>query len=89
MQLAYLSGGPQRVADVVALGFMAAKAPAGGVGGPVSFGTPIERFPMLSPFRDCLTAEPISTSFRRLAIAQAQGIRDRLEGSALRLQLPK
>jgi len=33
LQLAYLAGGPQRVADVVALGFMAAKAPAGAQGG--------------------------------------------------------
>jgi uncharacterized protein (TIGR04222 family) len=85
LQLAYLTGGPQRVADVVALGFMAANAQtAGRVNSPASFGAPLELSPELRPFRNCLAAgDPVSTAFRRAAVAQASGLSDKLESMGL------
>jgi uncharacterized protein (TIGR04222 family) len=80
LQLAYLAGGPQRVADVVALGFMTAKASFGRFGAPLPADVPSEPAPALNPFRHCLSAgEPISPAFRRRAVAQAWGIRRKLE----------
>ncbi len=84
LQLAYLAGGPQRVADVAALGFMTAKASVGRFGTPAPADVPSEPAPALGPFRHCLSAgEPISPAFRRQAVAQAWGVRRKLEAMGL------
>ena len=85
LQLAYLAAGPQRVADVVALGFMAAGAPTGGSANAAEAeDPPLDLPPPLQPFRNCLSAgSPVSTAFRRRAVDQARAIRRTLETMGL------